>query len=512
MNIAIYSRKSVVTGRGESIETQIKLCRQYISAHIPDRAPCLHIYRDEGYSAKNTQRPQFLQMLNDLRTNSFDYLICYKLDRISRNVSDFSDLLEELNQRNIALVCIKEKFDTSTPMGKAMMYIASVFAQLERETIAERVKDNMYMLARSGRWLGGIAPTGYIATQTENQTGSLALEPQEALLVRTIFQAFLQSRSLTAVAKQVNAQYFKTRTGRPFSLTTVKQILQNPVYCIADQNAYRYFSAAQANVCFTPSACSKTHGLLVYNKRDYKNNAKRLPKSKWIVAIGRHPGIVSGADWVKVQQYLLQNSKTRSHTKNQYALLSGKITCGLCGSPMLAKSRSNHAFLYDYICKTKLNGGSCACKNINGPAVDHAVLLAMAQHLPLANWQNTLQKMHRIAKKENIFFRQKQVALKENAVQTEQILTAIATGHWNPEVLQILNQKLLQLQQQKQALCTEVSEKQNVTPEQYSTLLQAPQIFLNNLTLNQKREWAALTIDALTLVNDTLHLSLKTPK
>ena len=190
-------------------------------------------------------------MLNDLRTNSFDYLICYKLDRISRNVSDFSALLEELNQRNIALVCIKEKFDTSTPMGKAMMYIASVFAQLERETIAERVKDNMYMLARSGRWLGGIAPTGYIATQTENQTGSLALEPQEALLVRTIFQAFLQSRSLTAVAKQVNAQYFKTRTGRPFSLTTVKQILQNPVYCIADQNAYRYFSAAQANVCFT---------------------------------------------------------------------------------------------------------------------------------------------------------------------------------------------------------------------------------------------------------------------
>ncbi len=90
-----------------------------------------------------------------------DYLVCYRLDRISRNVSDFSALIEELNDRNISFVCIKEEFDTSKPMGKAMMYIASVFAQLERETIAERVRDNMLMLARTGRWLGGTTPLGY---------------------------------------------------------------------------------------------------------------------------------------------------------------------------------------------------------------------------------------------------------------------------------------------------------------------------------------------------------------
>lgn len=100
-------------------------------------------------------------MLRDIKLNKPEYVVCYRLDRISRNVSDFSSLIEDLNSYNISFVCIKEEFDTSKPMGKAMMYIASVFAQLERETIAERVRDNMLMLARTGRWLGGTTPTGF---------------------------------------------------------------------------------------------------------------------------------------------------------------------------------------------------------------------------------------------------------------------------------------------------------------------------------------------------------------
>ncbi len=103
-----------------------------------------------------------------------DYLVCYRLDRISRNVSDFSALIEELNDRNISFVCIKEEFDTSKPMGKAMMYIASVFAQLERETIAERVRDNMLMLARTGRWLGGTPPLGYTSEKMQESALSTA--------------------------------------------------------------------------------------------------------------------------------------------------------------------------------------------------------------------------------------------------------------------------------------------------------------------------------------------------
>ncbi len=139
------------------------MCRQYIISKFPESVSGsgISVYEDEGFSAKNTDRPRFRQMLADMRTCRPDYLVCYRLDRISRNVSDFSALIEELNERGISFVCIKEEFDTSKPMGKAMMYIASVFAQLERETIAERVRDNMLMLARTGRWLGGTAPLGY---------------------------------------------------------------------------------------------------------------------------------------------------------------------------------------------------------------------------------------------------------------------------------------------------------------------------------------------------------------
>src|SRR3712207_3673241 len=119
------------------------------------------IYEDEGFSGSNINRPKFKELLLDVKKNKFNVLICYRLDRISRNVADFSSTLELLQSNNISFVSIKEQFDTSTPMGKAMVYIASVFAQLERETIAERIRDNMLELSKTGRWLGGQTPLGF---------------------------------------------------------------------------------------------------------------------------------------------------------------------------------------------------------------------------------------------------------------------------------------------------------------------------------------------------------------
>ena len=121
------------------------------------------VYEDEGFSGKNLERPEFRRLMRDLEAGRGACLVCYRLDRVSRNVGDFARLIETLNARGVDFVCIREQFDTATPMGKAMLYIASVFAQLERETIAQRVRDNMLLLARTGRWLGGTPPTGYAA-------------------------------------------------------------------------------------------------------------------------------------------------------------------------------------------------------------------------------------------------------------------------------------------------------------------------------------------------------------
>lgn len=90
-------------------------------------------------------------MMSDAREKKISAVVCYRLDRVSRNISDFSGLIQEFERLGISFISIREDFDTCSPMGRAMMYIASVFSQLERETIAERIRDNMHELAKTGR-------------------------------------------------------------------------------------------------------------------------------------------------------------------------------------------------------------------------------------------------------------------------------------------------------------------------------------------------------------------------
>ena len=134
MRIAVYVRKSKWTGRGESIENQIFLCREYIEKYIENsREAQILVYRDEGFSGKDTNRPQFQKMLADMKLRPFQYLVCYRLDRLGRNLADLALLIEKLNREHTEFVSIRERFDTSTPMGKAMVYFSGVLAQMERE-------------------------------------------------------------------------------------------------------------------------------------------------------------------------------------------------------------------------------------------------------------------------------------------------------------------------------------------------------------------------------------------
>ena len=119
MKIAIYSRKSKFTGKGESIENQITLCREYIERNIPEAKDGeIFVYEDEGFSAKNLDRPQFRLMMQRARKEPFDYIVVYRLDRISRNVGDFAGLIEELNGMHTAFICIKEPLHLFGGIGK----------------------------------------------------------------------------------------------------------------------------------------------------------------------------------------------------------------------------------------------------------------------------------------------------------------------------------------------------------------------------------------------------------
>ncbi len=392
--IAIYSRKSKFTGKGESIGNQVELAKEYIRMHYGETAMNkIVIYEDEGFSGGNLNRPAFKKMLEAARRREFRAIVVYRLDRISRNVSDFSGLIEELARLHIDFVSIKEQFDTGTPMGRAMMYIASVFSQLERETIAERIRDNMHELAKTGRWLGGITPTGFASEAVKSITVDgktkkackLKLLPEEAEIIKTIYQLYQETDSLTITEATLLKRGYKTKNGKEFSRFSVKSILQNPVYLIADKDAYNYFVEKDADLFSDSAEFDGVHGIMAYNRTDQEKGRTTimLPTSEWIVSVGKHPGLIPGRTWVKIQESLERNkSKSFRKPRSNEALLTGLLYCR-CGArmyPKLSKRRTaDDKPIFTYVCKMKERSQRSLCngKNANGNTLDMAIIEQM---------------------------------------------------------------------------------------------------------------------------------------
>ena len=389
--IAIYSRKSRFTGKGESIGNQVELCRSYIRTAFGDQyADTAMVFEDEGFSGGNLNRPDFKRMMKAARDRQFKAVVVYRLDRISRNISDFSALIEELGRLDMDFISIRESFDTSSPMGRAMMYIASVFSQLERETIAERIRDNMHELAKTGRWLGGTTPTGYTSEAVKSVTVDgkskkackLKLLPEEAEIVRRIYDLYLETDSLTMTETELLRQQVKTKTGRNFTRFAIKSILQNPVYLIADREAYQYFVEKEADLFSGPEEFDGVRGILAYNRTDQEKGRATvyLPISEWIVSVGEHPGIIPARIWIRIQESLERNkSKAYHKPRSNEALLTGLLWCA-CGNRMYPKLSNRMTAsgkpVYSYVCKMKERSkrSLCSRRNVSGNLLDNAIV------------------------------------------------------------------------------------------------------------------------------------------
>lgn len=371
MNIAIYTRKSKETIHGESIGNQFELCKKYIENHF-ENVDKIYTYEDEGFSGKNTDRPKFQELMKDVKNNKFNILICYRLDRISRSVCDFSEILEELTRYKVDFVSIKEQFDTSTPMGRAMMYIASVFAQLERETIAERVRDNMMELAKTGRWLGGHTPLGFNTNRTiENGKEVTYLKSTDEMeIVKLIYNKYLNTRSLYKTNKYLLENNIQ---GRNWTTSMVGNILRSPNYVKCDSKLITYFKKEKITCCGKIDG----NGFLTYNV--FNDKRTRKPKNEWIYAIGKHKGIIDSEQWIEIQNILDTNKNLKNTGTSFKGLLNGLLHCGNCGRAMNASygvKRKDGSRPFYYRCNSKMQGGVKVCnvENIRTNILDSKVI------------------------------------------------------------------------------------------------------------------------------------------
>lgn len=373
--------------RGSSVQNQIEVCTEYCQRNYPGEP--VTIFRDDGYSAASTHRPDFQKMLARIKQRECRILVCYRLDRLSRSVAEFSDTLNLLQRHQSAFISVSEHFDTTTPIGTAMIYIAAVFAQLERDVIAERVRDNMYRLAMDGHWSGGTTPTGYSSKRQSyvDQGGkekaffSLEENEEEMRLVELLVQKYEEIGTGAGVEAYCLQNGIKSRLGNDLSREAIFAILTNPVYCTADETAFAYYESLGCNLV-DAALFDGMHGLLPYNRQKTMpgGTLSNTDPAEWLIAVGEHRGKFPSERWIALQNHIQQNKFTRPRSvRTSPALLSGLLRCS-CGAYMRPKTYGkplpDGTKKYLYVCemKSRSRGARCSVKNAPGMAMDSLVV------------------------------------------------------------------------------------------------------------------------------------------
>lgn len=478
IRIAIYSRKSKYSDKGDSVGNQIEIALKYIEDHYPSTEYDVEIiiYEDDGFSGGNIDRPKFKEFLAEENRKPFNILICYRLDRISRNIADFSALMNHITELGTSFVSIKEQFDTKTPMGRAMMYIASVFAQLEREVIAERIRDNMIELAKTGRWLGGPKPMGYTSEKIElvdvyeqsednvvekkkKKASKLVAIDEEIELIEKIAYKFLELKSLTQLQAYLLQNNIATKRNMDFSVNTLKAILTNPVYAPNDQDVLEYFKSKGVTIYAEGDRANfdGRYGLLGYGKR---NGNKETDVKDWIVSVGlQKPAIKKGIVWVRVQELIEKNKEKRYRADCKHDFLfSGILRCSECGSYMRPKVAEGERFYYTCELKEKSRGARCNSRNIRGLALDKLMIQKLGEMLvPTSEIYQELSKM--AIKRENIDTNEREGELRKKLkTNTESIKNLIdKLKYMDVEVVDLINEELKRLKQEKKQIEDELS-------------------------------------------------------
>jgi site-specific DNA recombinase len=239
LRCAIYTRKSTEEGLDQefnSLDAQREACAAYVASQVglgwklvSDR------YDDPGCSGGSMERPALQRLLQDIRDGKVDVVVVYKIDRLTRSLTDFSRIVEVFDQAGVSFVSVTQQFNTTTSMGRLTLNVLLSFAQFEREVTAERIRDKIAASKKKGMWMGGVVPLGY---RVENR--KLIVHPEEAKTVRWLFERYLQLKSVRALVDEAASHGHAGRTTmrkagsavttRPFGRGNLYHLLSNVIY------------------------------------------------------------------------------------------------------------------------------------------------------------------------------------------------------------------------------------------------------------------------------------------
>lgn len=439
---ALYARQSIEKKDSISVESQLEFCR-YETRGEPYKE-----YADRGYSGKNLSRPAFEEMMDDIIRGTISKVVVYKLDRISRSILDFSNLMESFQNYRVEFISTTEKFDTSTPIGRAMLNICIVFAQLERETIQKRVTDAYYSRCKKGFYMGGRIPYGFAIERTTIdgiKTSRYVPVPEESEHIKLLYSLYADpTNSLGDVIRYLNERGIQNLRGGTWSSARISEMLRNPVYVKADADVYDFFQSQGANVVNPVDDFTGYNACYLY-KGTISTTRKQRDLTDKDIVLAPHAGIVPSRDWIKCRIRCLNNRQSTRTCKPKNSWLTGKVKCGNCGYALVIRKANTKWGRY-FVCSAVPSTTKCkGAGTVYADVLEEYMLRAIREKL--AEFQLlSMQEVDRINPKVN------EAKLRQLAIDREidDLLAKVANA--NDVLMSYINDKVKQLDGERRKL------------------------------------------------------------
>lgn len=365
--IALYARKSVFRDTSISVDLQLQNMEQYFLNRFGNRCKFIR-FKDDGYTGRNENRPDFQRMIAAAKQNCFDIIAVYKIDRCSRNTYDFTLLSKSLETLGVMLVSTSEGCDSTTEQGRMVMNLLSTIGQWENSQISQRVTDSKEALAKLGCFTGGHPPVGYKSARlpgklrySSKKLCYLQIDVSAKDLVNKIFALSVEGYSTYSIGKFLD-----------IPPKTIANIIQNPTYVKADEKSASYIKS----LGFKIYGDFNGSGFLPYNRRCKKNGKKESNSTERFVTVSFHEPIVSSDIWIAANENVKSRGKEKRPRISNKSFLAHLVECS-CGSGMYVHETGskNSKYRNSYFrCSAQKQSHNCDSKWLKINELESAIL------------------------------------------------------------------------------------------------------------------------------------------